>query len=802
MAKRYRYAFVKKVTATMLALACTFSLCQVQPMTVKAEEESTQSVLEAGTYQVPIQSLVSAAPLPAVQTAFAGAFGDSVLLEVAEDGSMKATANCQNMVINLGLDYYANILTVENAVYNTYKTEKSSLAFGSAETEDKEVPDEITFPLELNESGSTVLTITVDFMNNFLGGGSDYPTDVTLTLDFDNAQKVATEVELTQGTYDVDVALYHATKDQLSMAAGALTGKAKISVKDDVATMYLYTQELSVYGVTAYMQGIKVQNADGTYTEGKLVSQDADGNPTCYSFTLPSTDEFLNVLVSEMGRDMDARLKVDYTTLNKTSDEPIAEETDGDDNGDNSGDNSGDNGDNGSDSGDSSGDNGDNGSDSDDNSGDNGDNGSNSGDNSGDSSDNGNDSTDNGDDTDADELTDGTYKVSVSLYHATKDQLSMAASAILKEAKLVVKDGTTTMILYTQPMTFGSITASLQELKVADLDGNYTDAKVIKKDTDGNPTAFSFVLPHTESYLTLKVNPHVAMMGNVDLDARLFVDYTTLKKVSSSDTTDKDTTDSDTTKNDTTTDNTTDSNTTTDTTTTTDATTTTTTTTTTTSSEITVADSDSWAQVKTSIDAAAAQGTVTVKLSGTTVVAGSVLDALKGQDKNLVVQLENGAFWTINGTKITGSNFADIDLGVTLHADNIPDGLVNGVAKNGTGSLELSLNHEGEFGFEGTLTVALGSEYAGQYANLYYYNKAAGKMELVGSYAIDANGNAALTFTHASDYVIVMDQANYSVSAPKTGDETNMAIPLCILATGIFAAGIAAKRYQKRRYSL
>ena len=116
MKAKGRYAFVKKVTATMLALACTFSLCQVQPMTVKAEEESTQSVLEAGTYQVPIQSLVSAAPLPAVQTAFAGAFGDSVLLEVAEDGSMKATANCQNMVINLGLDYYANILTVENAV--------------------------------------------------------------------------------------------------------------------------------------------------------------------------------------------------------------------------------------------------------------------------------------------------------------------------------------------------------------------------------------------------------------------------------------------------------------------------------------------------------------------------------------------------------------------------------------------------------------------------------------------------------------------------------------------------------------
>ncbi len=181
-------------------------------------------------------------------------------------------------------------------------------------------------------------------------------------------------------------------------------------------------------------------------------------------------------------------------------------------------------------------------------------------------------------------------------------------------------------------------------------------------------------------------------------------------------------------------------------------------------------------------------------------MAGSVLDALKGQDKNLLVQLENGAVWTINGTKITGSNFADIDMGVSLNTDNIPDKLVKSVAKNGTGSLELSLNHEGDFGFEGRLTLALGSQYAGQYANLYYYNKAAGKMELMGSYAIDAEGKAALSFTHASDYVIVMAQTDYSVTAPKTGDETNMAIPFCIFATGIFAAGIAAKRYQKKRY--
>ncbi|MGN0350275.1 MAG: NEAT domain-containing protein [Roseburia sp.] len=734
---------LKKVTAIVLAAVCTFSLCQTQPITVRAQEKTDE--LEAGIYEVPIASLESAAPLPAVQTAFAGAFGDSVLLEVEEDGSMNATANCQNMIISLyGTDYYANILTVENATYNSYKTEKSSLAFGSAETADKEVPDEITFPLELNEDGNTVLTITVDFMNNFLGGGSDYPTNVTLTLDFEQAQKVETEVELTEGTYEVNVELYHATKDQLSMAAGALTGNANISVKDNVATMYLYTQELTVYGVTAYMQGIKVPDTTGNYTEGTLVSQDEEGNPTCFSFVLPSTEEFLNVYVNEMGRDMEARLRVDYTSLNKISDKPM-----GDDNTDSDSNTDGDNTD--SDSNIDS-------------------------DNTVSNTDDDNTSNDNADNDNSttEELAEGTYEVSVALWHATKDQLSMAASAILEKAKIIVKDDTATMIIYTQPMSFGTITASLQELRVADLLGNYIDATIVAKDVEGNPTAFSFVLPHRETFLALKVNPHVAMMGNMDLDARLYVDYATLTKLN---------------------------NTTTTATTVAAATTATTTTATTTSATvITVTGTEGWNQVNALLETISAQGTVTVNMIGTTVVPGTILAGMKGQDKTLVLQMENGVKWSINGLKITESNPKDIDMGVTLNGNSIPDEIVNGIVENGTGSLELSLNHEGDFGFEATLTVSLGSQYAGQYANLYYYNNATGKMELVGSYSINENGEAELTFTHASEYVIVMDTASRTLSAPKTGDETNMVIPICLLMVGIFTAIMAGRRYKTKYF--
>lgn len=58
-------------------------------------------VSSEGRYMVPIKSLTSGTPLPAVQTAFAGAFGDQVTVVVREDGSKKAIIKNQHMIIDL-----------------------------------------------------------------------------------------------------------------------------------------------------------------------------------------------------------------------------------------------------------------------------------------------------------------------------------------------------------------------------------------------------------------------------------------------------------------------------------------------------------------------------------------------------------------------------------------------------------------------------------------------------------------------------------------------------------------------------
>lgn len=133
---------------------------------------------------------------------------------------------------------------------------------------------------------------------------------------------------------------------------------------------------------------------------------------------------------------------------------------------------------------------------------------------------------------DKNNLSDGIYEVPVWLWHATNNAPSMAADSVNSTARIVVKGGKATMYIYTKQRTMGNITASLQEMKVEGNNGNYTSAKVESKDANGNPTCFSFALPHKNEYIKVKVNPHVAIMGNQDIDARIRVDYTGLKLVS------------------------------------------------------------------------------------------------------------------------------------------------------------------------------------------------------------------------------------------------------------------------------
>lgn len=162
--------------------------------------------------------------------------------------------------------------------------------------------------------------------------------------------------------------------------------------------------------------------------------------------------------------------------------------------------------------------------------------------------------------------------------------------------------------------------------------------------------------------------------------------------------------------------------------------------------------------------------TVSVDMNGATVVPGDIFDSIKGQDINVAFDMGDGITWTVNGMDITADQMKDIDLGVTTGADagqSIPVDVINNVTGERY-SMNLSLAYDGEFGFRAVLTVNMDQKNAGLYANLFYYNEDSGELEFICAGEIGTDGNVDLTFSHASDYVVVIDAQPIDVEAADT----------------------------------
>lgn len=179
----------------------------------------------------------------------------------------------------------------------------------------------------------------------------------------------------------------------------------------------------------------------------------------------------------------------------------------------------------------------------------------------------------------------------------------------------------------------------------------------------------------------------------------------------------------------------------------------------------------------------------------TTVITKEILESVKEKEIQLV--LDMGAYkWTINGKNITASKLGDIDLGVTIDANAVDKELVDKLA-NGDKTIQISLAHNGEFGFEAVLHLDLGAENTGKYANLYHYVN--GKLVFMNAGAIDEEGNAKFDFSNASDYVIVIG-ADRNANEIKPKGDFSLTIPYMILfAGGIAIAGAVCLKRKKSK---
>ena len=212
--------------------------------------------------------------------------------------------------------------------------------------------------------------------------------------------------------------------------------------------------------------------------------------------------------------------------------------------------------------------------------------------------------------------------------------------------------------------------------------------------------------------------------------------------------------------------------------------------------------SDKIQEAVASITTAKAGDTYTVDMSEATVVPKDVLEAAKGKDVDIVLDM-NGYKWTINGNNIQADNLKDINLAVDTDSDAIPDDVISELAGNNPVK-QISLAYSGDFGFKASLTYNIGSEYAGKYGNLYYYDST-GRMIFQNAGTIDADGNISLNFSHASEYaVVIADNAvttdnadNTATSSIATGDSSPIVLydVLCVMAIAL--AGIAVVTRKK-----
>ena len=179
------------------------------------------------------------------------------------------------------------------------------------------------------------------------------------------------------------------------------------------------------------------------------------------------------------------------------------------------------------------------------------------------------------------------------------------------------------------------------------------------------------------------------------------------------------------------------------------------------------------------------------------VVSVDFLEAVKEQAATVVLDLGNGISWVIDGSTITEA--AEVNFDVTVDAGNIPEEKITEVAQ-GKEAVKISLAHDGDFGCKPEMKFPAGKENSGKYANLYYYNSETGELDFVCAELVAEDGYVTLKFDHASDYVVVIDEAaqvggNTVVEQPEASSNTGMVIGIvALLAVVVVAVVVVMKK--------
>ena len=210
-----------------------------------------------------------------------------------------------------------------------------------------------------------------------------------------------------------------------------------------------------------------------------------------------------------------------------------------------------------------------------------------------------------------------------------------------------------------------------------------------------------------------------------------------------------------------------------------------------------------WELIQEQLENIQDRDVIEVEMNGTTTVPGDIFATIRGRNVTVVFHMGDGITWKVNGKDVTSTEVKDIDFGVVLGGEagkTIPVEIINNV----TGEryfVNMTLAYDGEFGFKAVLTVNVDKKNAGLFANLFYYNEQSGGLEFVCAGEIDSKGEVELTFTHASDYTIILDKQSMEAGAvedpmnPVTAEEVSAAgsfnpIWVLLIALAVIVLGV------------
>ena len=166
------------------------------------------------------------------------------------------------------------------------------------------------------------------------------------------------------------------------------------------------------------------------------------------------------------------------------------------------------------------------------------------------------------------------------------------------------------------------------------------------------------------------------------------------------------------------------------------------------------------------------EGNLNYTVRGENQVAASVLQQLAGLKQTLAFHSGNGIALSISGQDVNKNALNQLNsMNLTVADGTLSDKICSTKEAGSLKNLQLSVYDSGAFAVLVNLHVNVGTEYTGNYANLYRYNTQTGSLDYCGSYRVNADGRAMFGLKLGGEYLVTVTRAIPQETAVYTGGE-------------------------------